>query len=377
MDRAPSHALPVERFAQNHDTSAAHEKSERKTRIVLVITAVVMVLELVVGMASHSMALTADGWHMGTHAGAFTVAAFGYWFARTRAKDARFSFGTGKVYSLAGFASAIGLGAVAVFMVVESVSRLLSPEPIAYGEALPVAIFGLVVNLLTLVLLGPEHAHDHGGHGHDHADHDHHHAGHDHGDHDHHHGGHDHDHADHDHDHHHGGHDHAHTGHAHHEATHHGHDSRDHNLRGVYLHVLADSATSVLAIAALAMGAWLGIAWLDPVMGLVGAALILHWARGLVRTTAAQLLDVVPSRDVEQKVRATLEAIDDARVTDLHVWQIGPDCRACIVSIVTHTPREPSFYRARVAAEVQLGHLTVEVHPCPEPGCKGEAAPSA
>ena len=310
------HAIDVERFRQTHDTTRPHEKSERRTHIVLVLTAIVMVAELVVGTMSHSLALTADGWHMGTHAGAFTVAAFGYWFARTRAKDARFSFGTGKVYALSGFASAIGLGAVALFMVVQSIERLFQPEAIAFMEALPVAVVGLVVNLASLALLG--------------------------------HGAHEHDDHNHDHDH-------------------------DHNLRGVYLHVLADSATSVLAIIALAIGAWIGTTWLDPVMGLVGAALILHWARGLATTSGQQLLDVAPSPELEKRITAELESIDDARVTDLHVWELGPDCRACIASIVTHTPREPGFYRARIASVARLSHVTIEVHACPDEGCADKA----
>lgn len=340
-----AHALDVDRFRQSHDTARAHAKSERRTRIVLGVTAIVMVVELVVGTLTHSLALTADGWHMGTHAGAFTVAAFGYWFARTRAKDARFSFGTGKVYALSGFASAIGLGAVALFMVTESFVRFVAPEPIAFMDALPVAVLGLLVNLASLALIG------HGGHDHDH-DHDH---GHDHG----------HDH-DHDHDHHHDAHDDDH----HHEGP-----VEDHNLRGVYLHVLADCATSVLAIIALAVGAYAGIGWLDPVMGLVGAVLILVWARGLAMSSGKQLLDVVPSVEVERRIARELESEGDARVTDLHVWEVGPDCRACIVSIVTHVPREASFYRSRIARVARLSHLTVEVHPCEEPGCAAKAGP--
>jgi cation diffusion facilitator family transporter len=333
------HALDVERFKQSHDTARAHEKSERRTHIVLALTAIVMVVELVVGTMSNSLALTADGWHMGTHAGAFTVAAFGYWFARTRAKDARFSFGTGKVYALSGFASAVGLGAVALFMVLQSVERFFSPEPIAFMEALPVAVAGLLVNLASLALLG--HG-EHGHHDHEHHDHDH-----------------DHDH-DHEHEHEHDHHDHA------HEKRDQGHD---HNLRGVYLHVLADAATSVLAIVALAAGVWAGVTWLDPVMGLVGAMLILKWARDLASSSGQQLLDVVPSPELEARIKTELESIDDARVTDLHVWEIGPDCQACIASIVTHTPREPGFYRARIAAIAKLSHVTVEVHACPDERC--------
>lgn len=335
------HALDVERFKQNHDTTQPHEKSERRTRIVLVLTAVVMVVELVVGTMSHSLALTADGWHMGTHAGAFSVAAFAYWFARTRAKDSQFSFGTGKVYSLSGFASAIGLGAVALFMIFESIARMFTPETIAFTEALPVAVLGLLVNLGSLALLGVDH--DHAGHDHDHAGHDHH------------------DHAGHEHDHKHATHDHA-------------PKAEDHNLRGVYLHVLADSATSVLAIIALALGAYAQITWLDPIMGLVGAVLILVWARGLAASAGKQLLDVVASPDLESRIAKELESIDDARVTDLHVWEIGPDCQACIVSLVTHSPREPAFYRARIASVAKLSHLTVEVHACPDERCTGTIA---
>ncbi len=330
------HVANVAHFQHDHDTSWPREVSERRTRIVLGVTVVVMVAELVAGTWTRSLALTADGWHMATHAGAFSLAAFGYWFARTRAKDARFTFGTGKVYALSGFASAAGLAVIALLMVVESIQRLAQPETIAYREALPVAALGLLVNLLSLALLGAKHDHDHA---HDH-DHDHDHAHHDHAHHDH----------DHDHAHEHGKHD----------------DHHDHNLRGVYLHVLADSATSVFALAALSLGALYGWRWLDPVMALVGAALILHWARGLLATTSRQLLDAVPSAELEIELRKALEAIDDVRVADFHLWDIGPGRRACIAVLVTHTPKAPSFYRSSLSSFPELAHVTIEVHACPD-----------
>ncbi|MCA9602957.1 MAG: CDF family Co(II)/Ni(II) efflux transporter DmeF [Myxococcales bacterium] len=303
-----------------HALEGGAQRAESRVRWVVLLTFVMMVVELVAGIWSGSMALTADGWHMATHVGALGFSALAYWFARTRATHDAFSFGTGKVYALAGYTSAVALGLAALWMVVESVGRLLHPNPIHYEEALPVAILGLLVNIASAALLH----HDHG-HGHDH--------------------GHDHDHASHEHSH--GEHDEAH---------------KDHNLRAAYAHVLADALTSVLAIVALAAGMYLSWSFVDPLMGIVGAVVILHWGVGLVRSSGSELLDTSPSLEAEAAVRSALEKIDDVRVTDLHLWEVGQGQRYCMVSFVTREPRATGYYRAAILGAVRVDHLTVEVH---------------
>ncbi len=306
------HTHSLDKFRHDHDHSGSAEHHETRTRWVVVITAAMMVAELVIGTLTNSMALTADGWHMATHAGALGLSALAYWFARTRARESSFTFGTGKVYALAGYTSAVILGLVAILMLVESFRRLAHPLPIHFGEALPVAVVGLLVNLVSVKLLDadePGH-HDHHGHGH---------------------------------------------GHAH-----------DHNLRAAYFHVLADAFTSVLAIAALVGGRYAGWTFLDPVMGIVGGLVILRWGIGLCRDSARQLLDVVPSTKTAEAIRARVEELDDARVADLHLWEIGPGRNGCIVSLVTATPKDAAFYRTAIMSVSNLAHLTVEVQRCPD-----------
>jgi cation diffusion facilitator family transporter len=322
----------------DHDTALASGASERRTLWVVGLTASMMVAELVAGYVTGSMALLADGWHMATHAGALGLSALAYWYARTRAASGAFSFGTGKVYALAGYTSAVALAVVALWMIVESTLRLASPHDVDFAEALPIAIAGLGVNLLSVLLLGVGHGHDHGhDHEHDHAD-------------------------DHDHDH---PHDHAHP---HAEAPArpptHGHGHGDHNLRAAYMHVLADALTSVLAIAALLCGHYAGWWFLDPAMGIVGGLVILRWSVHLCGGAARQLLDAVPSAEHARRLQTELEGIDDVRVADLHLWDIGPGRRGCIVSLVTAEPRDTAFYRERILAAMQLAHLTVEIHKC-------------
>lgn len=325
------------------------ERAERGARFVVALTTGMMVLELVVGYATRSLALTADGWHMATHAGALSISALAYWFARTRAGDRSFTFGTGKVHALAGYTSAVLLMVVAASMIYEAIVRFFHPAEIHYREALPVACLGLLVNLASIKLLG--HGHDHA---HDHA-HDHEHrSGHDarhadHGEEPHH----DHGDADHDHDD-----DHHHDGHA--------HDHHDHNHRAAYMHVVADAFTSVLAIAALLAGRYLGWGFLDPVMGVIGGAVVLKWGAGLCRGAGRQLLDVVPKGLREEDLRRLIEAIDDVRIADLHVWEAGPGRRSCIVSIVTSTPKDATYYHAQILKGARLAHLTVEVRACVE-----------
>lgn len=296
-----------------HDFDPGNPLGERGTRRVVLLTAAMMVVEIVAGWLTNSMALLADGWHMGTHVVALGIAAFAYWYARRHANDPRFAFGTWKVGVLAGFASAIVLGLVAVFMVYESVVRVMNPVPIRYGDAILVAIIGLAVNLLSAWFL-----HGHDGH--------------------------------HDHGHSHGG-NHAHG---------HGHDL---NLRAAYLHVLADALTSVLAIVALLGGQFFGWDFLDPVMGIVGAVVISVWAWGLVRQTSRVLLDREMDAPVVQEIREALED-GDAVIVDLHVWRVGPGKFACIVGLVAANPLPPDEYKRRVQIHEELVHVTVEVHRC-------------
>jgi len=323
------HDHDIGRWTHEHVFLGAHHaRNEARTWTVVAITAVMMVAEIAGGSLFGSMALTADGWHMSTHAAALGVAGWAYLYARRHARDPRYAFGTGKVGELAAFTSAVVLAIVALLIAYESVLRLLHPVAIAYGEAMAVAAMGLAVNVVSAWLLSDDHAHHHHGHGHDHGDahHDHHH-----------------DHTHHDHDHHH---------------------HRDLNLRAAYLHVLADAATSVLAIASLGLGWTLGWTAVDPLVGIVGAAVILSWSVSLIRDAAAVLLDRVPANNLDDRIRHAVE-IDGDRVCDLHVWRLGPGHHAAIVSVVTDRPQDPSAYKRRIARLRGLSHVTVEVHRCP------------
>ncbi len=314
-----SHDLSV--WGHAHDFAGAGQRqAEQRTRWVVALTLGAMMVELVAGWLTGSMALLADGWHMGSHAAALGISAFAYAFARRRRDDPRFTFGTGKVPSLAGYTSALLLAGGALWMLVESAGRLVDPVVIRYGDALAVAVFGLAVNLLSAWMLG------HGGYNHDHDDH-HRHDGHDHGD-------------------------------AHH---HHGHD---HNLRAAYLHVLADALTSLLAIGALSLGMAFGWGFLDPLMGIAGGLLVAHWSWGLARDSAAVLMDAEDHGETARRVRSAIESDADNEVTDLHVWRVAPAGRACIVSLVTHQPRPVEHYRELVSDVPELLHLTVEVQHC-------------
>jgi cation diffusion facilitator family transporter len=335
------HAHDLSLWGHSHDFSTAgQQESERRTRWVVALTLVTMVVELVAGWLTGSMALLADGWHMGSHAAALGIAAYAYAFARTHGSDPRFTFGTGKVSSLAGYTSALLLAGGALWMLTVSVGRLVAPVGIDYGDALLVAVLGLAVNLVSAWLLG------HGGHGHEHPQ----------------------AHQDHGHDHAHGPHDHQahdHPGHRHAELE------RDHNLRAAYLHVLADALTSVLAIAALGLGLAFGWVALDPLMGVLGALLILRWAWGLTRDSARDLLDAGDHAAMASQVRTAIEADADNQVADLHLWRLGPAGSACIVSLVTHQPRPVEHYRALLGQIPGLLHVTVEVNHCRQVGCGG------
>ena len=303
------HRTDHSRFRKRHDFVPDFSHAERRTRIVMGITAAMMVVEIVAGLMSHSMALLADGWHMSTHVLAFLITAVAYYVARTQAGNARFSFGTGKMGVLGGFTSAIVLAIVAFLMAAESVHRLFAPLEIHFNEAIGIACLGLLVNLSCAVLLADRHHEHDGGSAHDH----------------------------------------------------------DLNLRAAYMHVLADAFTSVLAITALTGGKFFGWAWLDPVVGIVGSAVVFSWAYNLLRDTSGILLDRTPaSSDLPDGIRKAIESDGDSVVTDLHVWQVGAGKFAAIVSLVAHEPKSCESYRERLREHEELVHVTVETHTCPE-----------
>jgi cation diffusion facilitator family transporter len=337
-------AVTVDHLRHEHIfLGADHARNERKVWLVIALTTTMMVAEIVAGSVFGSMALTADGWHMSTHAAAMLISVGAYVYARRQARNPRFTFGTGKLGDLAGFASAVILALVAILIAAESLVRLVNPVSINFNQAILVAVVGLAVNLVSAWLLKDDHQHHHGGH------HGAHHGGH-HGAH-HHDGGHHHDHA--------GGHD-------GHHGTHHGSAARpgeDNNLRAAYLHVLADALTSVLAIAALTLGRIYGWNALDPIMGIVGGLVIARWSWSLVKTTATVLLDArATDDDLAEDIRKAVETEED-QISDLHVWQVGPGHHAAIVALVAKKPRNPSFYKDKLRGLEELSHVTVEVTP--------------
>jgi cation diffusion facilitator family transporter len=309
-----------------------HERAERRTWAVIILCTIMMIAEIIGGALFGSLALIADGLHMSTHAGALLLAALAYSFARKYAEDPNFTFGTGKFGDLAGYSSAIVLAMIALLIGYEAVSRFLDPVPISFNEAIPIAGLGLLVNIASAWLLAGGHHH---GHAHDH--------------------GHSHSH-DHSHEH---GHDHD-DEHDHGDGAHH----RDNNMRAAVVHVMADAAVSVLVIVGLLLARTFGWLWMDPLAGFIGALVIASWSIGLIRDTGAILLDRTPDPGMAEKVRATIEGEGD-RVTDLHLWRLGPGHLGAIVSIATSKPREPAHYRQRLADFADLSHVTVEVQHAP------------
>lgn len=298
------HTDSLEHWTHDHAfLGTQHGENERRTWLVVALTATMMVGEIIGGTVYGSMALVADGWHMSTHAAALAIAALAYRYARKHVGDARFSFGTGKLGELAGYSSALILAVVALLIGYESVGRLLNPIAIRFDEAILVAATGLAVNVVSAWLLR-DRAHEH--------DHDHHH---------------------------------------------------DHNFRAAYLHVIADAMTSVLAIVALVTGRAYGWGWMDPVMGIVGAVVIAHWSFGLLRSSGAVLLDTVADPGLAAQIKGRLE-LDTDRVTDLHVWRVGPGHAALIVAIVSDRPESPDRYRERLNGLDGLSHVTIEVRAC-------------
>jgi cation diffusion facilitator family transporter len=302
-----------------------HEKNERKTWAVIVLCSIMMLVEIVGGSLLGSLALVADGLHMSTHASAMLIAAVAYSYARKHAKDRRFVFGTGKLGDLAGFTSAVILAMIALLIGYEAIARILAPVPIHFGEAIPIAVVGLLVNILSAWLLsGDDHHHGHS-HGHDgHLDPD------------------------------------------HEESTDpHGLDTRDHNIRAAYIHVIADAAVSVLAIIGLTLAKIFGWLWMDPLAGIVGALVIANWSYGLMRDAGAILLDICPTDAIDKKVRKAVDAVGD-QLLDLHVWRLGPGHFGAVVSVVTEVAqRTPAFYHAILRGFKGLSHITVEVNPRP------------
>jgi cation diffusion facilitator family transporter len=338
------HSHSVEAWQHGHVfLGDKHDRHERRTWFVVALTAAMMVAEIVGGSYYGSMAVVADGWHMSTHAGALTIAALAYRFARRHARDPRFTFGTGKVGELAAFSSAIILALIAVLIGYESVLRIYQPIAIRFEQATWLAVIGLGVNLASVWLLADDdHHHAHHGHAHSHA----HAAAHSYA--------HDNDHHGHDHDH---NHDHGH---------HHGHDT---NIRAAYMHVLADAMTSVLAIAGLLAGRFYGWVWMDPLMALIGVAVILSWSVGLIRSSGTVLLDMVPDRRLAGLVRERLEAGGD-RVSDLHMWRLGPGHAGLIAAVVSDDPQPAAAYKARLQGLAGLSHVTIEVQACQDHGQK-------
>jgi cation diffusion facilitator family transporter len=309
------HSQSMDEFRHSHvflgDT---HERNERKTWAVITICAVMMLAEIVGGWWFGSVALIADGLHMSTHAGALLIAALAYTYSRLYMNDARLTFGSGKFGDLAAFTSAIALAMIALLIGYESAYRLVNPVPIAFNQAIPVAVVGLGVNLLSAYLLRDDHEHHHGNaHEHDH---------------------------------------------------HNSHVHRDHNLRAAFVHVMADAAVSVLVIVGLLAGRQFGWVWMDPIMGLVATIVILNWSWTLIRSAGSILLDVCPDRSLARKITLRLEQGSD-RVSDLHLWRLGPGHLAAVISIVSHDPRPADQYKKRLSDLPGLSHVTIEVVRCP------------
>jgi len=303
------HRTDHSHFRKRHDFVPDFSHAERRTRIVIGITAAMMIVEIAVGLMSHSMALLADGWHMSTHVLAFLITAVAYYFARTQAGNARFSFGTGKIAVLGGFTSAVVLSIVAFLMAAESVRRLFAPLTIHFNEAIGIACVGLLVNLGCAVLLADRS----------------------------------------------------------HETSNAGAHHHDLNLRAAYLHVLADAFTSVLAITALTGGKFLGWAWLDPIVGIIGSGVVFSWAYTLLHDTSGILLDRTPaSSDLPDQIRQAVERDGDSLVTDLHVWQVGIGKFAAMISVVAHEPKSSDSYRELLREHEELVHVTIETQHCRE-----------
>ena len=309
------HRFTLHKWQHPHCFSVENRQGEQRTKLVIIITVIMMVIEIGAGYLFGSMALLADGWHMGTHAAALAITVFAYVYARRHADSPHYSFSTGKVGVLGGFASAVILALIALLMAWESVKRLYFPVAIQFNDAIGVAVLGLAVNVVCAFLLQVEHDHVHDSHQH---------------------------------------------------IGNHGHD---HNLRAAYLHVLADAFTSLLAIFALLTGKHFGWVRMDPIMGIVGAVIITRWSYSLLTDTSKLLLDQEAAPELREKIRSAVEADADNRVADLHVWQLSPHHLSVILSVVTHFPQPPDHYKSLLQDVVQCAHFTVEVHKCDSEPC--------
>lgn len=322
------HNQTIERLTPNHDFVKISKKNQFRVILVLIITAITMLVEIVAGLWYGSMALLADGWHMSTHLIAFGITLFAWYYADKKRNDPSYSFSTGKVSVLSGFTSAIFLAVVAVLMAVESITRFFHPHDIAFDQAIMIAIIGLVVNVVSAFLLHQDHSveqdplaaasHSHGGHSH-------------------------------------AAHSHSHGG--------------DHNHRAAFLHVLADALTSVAAIIALLAGKWYGWNWMDPMMGIIGAIIILVWAKSLMTETASILLDKSADESVRDSVKETLEDESGDKVIDFHIWKVSNQHYAAIIALVSDQPLTPEAYKEKLSDFIQLSHITIEVNPCDDESC--------
>ncbi len=301
------HERTLDHLKHSHDFSLKNERGERRTQYVLILTAITMVAEIVAGTVFGSMALLADGWHMATHVAAFLITIYAYRYARRHAKNKAYTFGTGKVGVLGGFASAVALVVVAFVMVIDSIQRLIDPQVIQFNAAIGVAVIGLLVNFISAFLLKEDHHH----------------------------------------------------GHAH-----------DHNLEAAYMHVLADALTSLLAIVALLSGKYFGLNWLDPMMGIVGAVIITRWSYGLLKQTSPILLDGSVDEKYRLAIKDSIEKDADNRVSDIHIWKVSANHYAAIISLVTHDPKPTEHYKDLLAGFQQLSHITVEVYECADEVCE-------
>jgi len=300
------HTQQIEQWQHQHQFQQHNPIGERRTYYVLALTIITMLVEIVAGSVYGSMALLADGWHMGTHAMAFIITIFAYHYARKHAQKNTFTFGSGKANVLGGFASAILLGLVALIMMAESFHRLLSPQQIQFNEAIMVAVIGLTVNIVSVFLLHDNHHH----HGHDHEHH------------------------------------------------------HDHNLKAAYLHVLADALTSLLAIVALFAGKYWGWNWVDALMGIIGSIIIIRWASTLIKQTSPILLDANIDKKYQNEIIQTIESVDDNRVCDIHIWKVSANHYAMILSLVTHHPKSTCDYKQLLTEFDKIKHLTIEVNQC-------------
>lgn len=310
------HKQSLSELRHSHDFVFLNKKGERRTRQVAVLTFATMTLEIIAGLFYGSMALLADGWHMGTHVAAFMIALYAYRYAQRHAYDNTFAFGSGKVGVLGGFTSAIILSSIALFMLIESAQRLVNPQLIHFDEAIIVAILGLAINLLSALLLKDSHS----------AEHQHH------------------------------------SPHLHSQEY-------DHNLKAAYLHVIADALTSVLAIIALLAGKYFALNWLDPAIGIVGALIIIRWAYSLLSETSALLLDRSIDANYLLAIKETIESNADNRIADIHIWRVAPNHFAVIISLISHKPQSPAYYKALLKAFDKLEHITIEVNQCTGEGC--------